>query len=191
MIRTTSSAADAKHDPAAPAALQTPGSPVPPPHDDGPPGATIAPLRKAAIVLVSLDQSLASQLLAQLDRSSVEAVTWEIARLERIDPQEQSAVLDEFLGLGLRRLCFVFDDLLRLGNPDIRGAYHQEDITTWCWLLPARPRWCGPRCCARSTPPTPRPWSVAWRALVRSGSPTPRPPRPRSPSDFAAFTTGA
>ncbi len=135
MIRTTSSAADAKHDPAAPAALQTPGSPVPPPHDDGPPGATIAPLRKAAIVLVSLDQSLASQLLAQLDRSSVEAVTWEIARLERIDPQEQSAVLDEFLGLGLRRLCFVFDDLLRLGNPDIRGAYHQEDITTWALAL--------------------------------------------------------
>src|SRR5438094_45017 len=59
------------------------------------PLASIPPLRKAAIVLVSLEQSLASQLLAHLDRSSVEAVTWEIARLDRIDPAEQAAVLDE------------------------------------------------------------------------------------------------
>ena len=47
----------------------------------GPADAT--PLRKAAILLVSLEQPLASQLLAQLDRSAVEAVTLEIARLER------------------------------------------------------------------------------------------------------------
>ena len=39
----------------------------------------MSPVRKAAIVLVSLDQSLASQLLSHLDRSAVEAVTWEIA----------------------------------------------------------------------------------------------------------------
>ena len=57
--------------------------------------AAMPPVRKAAIVLVSLEQSLASQLLAHLDRSSVEAVTWEIARLERVDPAEQAAVLDE------------------------------------------------------------------------------------------------
>src|SRR6266481_4601942 len=61
--------------------------------------AAMTPIRKAAIVLVSLEQSLASQLLAQLDRSSVEAVTWEIARLDRLDPAEQTAVLDEFLRL--------------------------------------------------------------------------------------------
>ncbi len=100
-----------------------------------PTSARIAPLRKAAIVLVSLEQSLASQLLAQLDRSSVEAVTWEIARLDRIDPTEQAAVLEEFLGLGLRRLCFVFEDLLRLSDEDIRGAYHDEDIATWALAL--------------------------------------------------------
>ena len=62
--------------------------------------AHLSPLRKAAIVLVSLDQSLASQLLANLDRVAGEAVTLEIARLERMDPAEQAAVLDEFLGLG-------------------------------------------------------------------------------------------
>ena len=80
-----------------------------------PPSAAVAeppnsPLRKAAILVVSLEQPLASQLLAQLDRESVEAVTLEIAHLERIAPAEQAAVLEEFYGLGLRRLRFVFDD---------------------------------------------------------------------------------
>jgi len=111
------------------------GSPDSSPRGNEPVAAQIAPLRKAAIVLVSLEQSLASQLLAQLDRSSVEAVTWEIARLDRIDPVEQAAVLEEFLGLGLRRLCFVFEDLLRLPDQDIRGAYHDEDTATWALAL--------------------------------------------------------
>ncbi|QEH35744.1 Flagellar motor switch protein FliG [Aquisphaera giovannonii] len=95
----------------------------------------IPPLRKAAIVLVSLEQSLASQLLQHLDRAAVEAVTWEIARLERIDPAEQEAVLEEFLGQGLRRLCFVFEDLLRMDDRDVRGAYHEEDIDAWALAL--------------------------------------------------------
>lgn len=97
--------------------------------------AQVAPLRKAAIVLVSLDQSLASQLLASLDRAAVDAVTMEIARLERIDPAEQAAVLDEFLGLGLRRLRFVFDDLVRMSDRDIRGAYKPEAIATWALAI--------------------------------------------------------
>jgi flagellar motor switch protein FliG len=115
------------------ASVQTPSDALP--RGMEPAVAQIAPLRKAAIVLVSLEQSLASQLLAYLDRSSVEAVTWEIARLDRIDPAEQAAVLDEFLGLGLRRLCFVFEDLLRMEDHDIRGAYHHEDTTTWALAL--------------------------------------------------------
>ncbi len=102
---------------------------------DGAAPLSISPLRKAAIVLVSLEQSLASQLLAQLDRQAVEAVTWEIARLDRIEPAEQAAVLDEFLGLGLRRLCFVFDDLLRMSDADIRNVYHEEDMATWALAL--------------------------------------------------------
>src|SRR3954468_11604295 len=93
--------------------------------------ASIPPLRKAGIVLVSLEQSRASHPLAQLDRASVEAVTWEIARLDRIDPAEQSAVLEEFLGLGLRRLCFVFEDLLRMTDGEGRGAYHGAEAATW------------------------------------------------------------
>jgi len=95
----------------------------------------ISPLRKAAIVLVSLEQSLASQLLSHLDRSAVEMVTWEIARLERVDPAERAAVLEEFYDLGLRRLCFVFDDLVQMRDADIRAAFHDEDLTTWALAL--------------------------------------------------------
>jgi flagellar motor switch protein FliG len=92
-------------------------------------------VRKAAIVLVSLDQSLASQLLSHLDRRAVEAVTWEIARLEPVDPADRAAVLDEFYGLGLRRLCFVFDDLVKMADADIRTACHEEDLDTWALAL--------------------------------------------------------
>jgi flagellar motor switch protein FliG len=94
-----------------------------------------SPLRKAAIVLVSLEQSLASQLLSHLDRSTVEMVTWEIARLDRVDPDERTAILDEFYSLGLRRLCFVFDDLVKMSDVDIRSAYDGEDIETWALAL--------------------------------------------------------
>ena len=100
-----------------------------------PVAAAISPVRKAAIVLVSLDQSLASQLLSHLDRSAVEAVTWEIARLDRVDPADRAAVLEEFYGLGLRRLCFVFDDLVKMADGDIRSAFHEEDIETWALAL--------------------------------------------------------
>src|SRR5271157_764577 len=110
------------------------GADAPPP-EELPTTHEIAPLRKAAIVLVSLEQSLASQLLGHLDRAAVEAVTWEIARLDRIDPAEQAAVLEEFLGLGLRRLCFVFDDLVRMQDRDIQAAFHSEDVTTWALAL--------------------------------------------------------
>jgi flagellar motor switch protein FliG len=97
--------------------------------------AAISPVRKAAIVLVSLDQSLASQLLTHLDRAAVESVTWEIARLDRVDPAERAAVLEEFYGLGLRRLCFVFDDLVRMSDQDIRTALDEEDTDTWALAL--------------------------------------------------------
>jgi flagellar motor switch protein FliG len=112
-------------------------SPAPPADDDSSDefAAEDSPLRKAAILLVSLEQPLASQLLAQLDRAAVEAVTLEIARLERVAPAEQHSVLEEFYGLGLRRLRFVFEDLVKLDDTDIREAYHDEDAATWALAL--------------------------------------------------------
>src|SRR5262249_18157210 len=68
-----------------------------------------------------------------------ESVTWEIARLDRVDPDERAAVLEEFYGLGLRRLCFVFDDLVRMGDADIRAAFHEEDLETWALALAGGP----------------------------------------------------
>jgi flagellar motor switch protein FliG len=93
------------------------------------------PIRKAAILLVSLEQPLASQILAQLDRPAVEAVTLEIARLERVSTVEQQAVLEEFYELGLRRLRFAFEDLIKMDDRDIREAYHDEDAATWALAL--------------------------------------------------------
>lgn len=123
--------------------------PLPPQHHAGhghghatttPPASETCPLRKAAILLVSLEQPLASQLLARLDRAAVEAVTLEIARLERVEPAEQHAVLEEFYGLGLRRLRFVFEDLLKMDDTDIREAYHDEDAATWALALASAAR---------------------------------------------------
>jgi flagellar motor switch protein FliG len=95
----------------------------------------ISPLRKAAIVLVSLEHSLASLLLSHIDRSAVEAVTWEIARLESIEPAERLMVLEEFYDLGLCRLCFVFDDLIGMKDDDIRTAFQVEEIKIWALAL--------------------------------------------------------
>lgn len=92
-------------------------------------------LRKAAIVLVSLEQSLAAQLLSHLDRAAVEAVTWEIARLDRVDPEERALALEEFYELGLRRLCFVFDDVVKLSDADLRAGFRAEDVETWALAL--------------------------------------------------------
>jgi flagellar motor switch protein FliG len=117
------------------AAKTPPKSPASQERDTAAALAAIPPARKAAIVLVSLDESMGSQLLAHLDRSAVEAVTWEMVRLDRVDPAERTAVLEEFYGLGLRRLCFVFDDLVKMSNFDIRAAFHDEDFATWALAL--------------------------------------------------------
>ena len=119
-------------------------------------------------------------------------MTLEIARLERIAPAEQQAVLEEFYGLGLRRLRFVFDDLVKMDDTDIREAYHAEDAATWALALagaarPVRAKVLGgPRPRLGRRPPSPaRPGSA------RSGSTTPRPRRPSSPSGSAASMTTA
>jgi flagellar motor switch protein FliG len=119
-----------------PAGSATHPNPSNPPNDPGSsPLEELGPLRKAAILVVSLEQPLASQLLAHLDRAAVEAVTLEIARLERISPEDQRSVLEEFYGLSLRRLRFVFEDLIKMDDKDIREFYHAEDASTWAMAL--------------------------------------------------------
>jgi flagellar motor switch protein FliG len=95
----------------------------------------VDPLRKAAILIVSLEESLARQLLAGLDRADVDAVSLEMARLDRIDPAEQLAVLEDFYAQAIRRLRFVFEDIVRMDDREIRAAYDDEDAPAWSLAL--------------------------------------------------------
>lgn len=99
------------------------------------PSTPTSPLRKAAILVVSLEEPLAAQLLGRLDRAAVESVTLEMARLDRVDQREQHAVLEEFCALGWKRLHFLFDDVARLDDGDIREAFHEEDVSVWVKAL--------------------------------------------------------
>ncbi len=60
-------------------------------------------LRKAAILLVSLDQEAACQIIAKFDKETVERVSLEIARLDSVGSSEKDAVLEEFYRLGMAR----------------------------------------------------------------------------------------
>lgn len=60
-------------------------------------------IRKAAILLLSLDKPLAAEILSQLPRKMVEAVTFEIAQLDDVTKEEQDAVLNEFHALAKQR----------------------------------------------------------------------------------------
>jgi len=53
-------------------------------------------VRKAAILLASLPQDEAAQLMSRLKPKQVEAVSIEIARMENVDASEQESVIQEF-----------------------------------------------------------------------------------------------
>lgn len=53
-------------------------------------------LRKAAILILSLDKPIAAEVMSQLPRRQLELVTLEIAKLEDITKEQQESVLDEF-----------------------------------------------------------------------------------------------
>jgi len=60
-------------------------------------------LRKAAILVLSLDKPVAAEVLAQMGKEAVEALTLEIAKVDDITKEQQDAVLDEFYNLGVAR----------------------------------------------------------------------------------------
>ena len=61
-------------------------------------------LRKAAILLLSLDKPLAAEVLSQMPRRQVELITVEIARLEDVTKEQQETVLDEFNRIARERV---------------------------------------------------------------------------------------
>ncbi len=60
-------------------------------------------VRKAAILLLSLDKPLAAEVLSQLPKEKVQDVTLEIAKLDDVTKEEQDAVLAEFYGMTQQR----------------------------------------------------------------------------------------
>jgi flagellar motor switch protein FliG len=67
-------------------------------------------IRKAAILLLSLEKPLAAEVLSQMTRDQVERVTLEIAKTDDVTKDQQDAVLKEF------------SDLLRNQTPIERGG---------------------------------------------------------------------
>jgi len=53
-------------------------------------------IRKAAILLLSLDKPVAAEVLSLMPRDMVESVTLEIARLDDVTKEDQKSVVDEF-----------------------------------------------------------------------------------------------
>ncbi|MCP4708601.1 MAG: flagellar motor switch protein FliG, partial [Planctomycetes bacterium] len=58
-------------------------------------------IRKAAIVMISLGQEYAAELLKFMQNDQIEEVSREIAELESITPVEQDMVLQEFYSLAM------------------------------------------------------------------------------------------
>ena len=80
-------------------------------------------LRKAAILLCSLSQDIGSKLMSTLDPESLESLTLEIARLDRVDQGEQDAVIDEFYTLGLAR------QYMEQGGPDYARKLLKDSVS--------------------------------------------------------------
>jgi flagellar motor switch protein FliG len=104
------------------------------------PRSDFSPLTKAALVVVSVEESLSKQLLAHLDRDDVDALNRELARLEHVETAVQRAVLEEFLDLCERRIRFAFEDLVRLDDAAVRLAFHEADVALWALALAGAPR---------------------------------------------------
>jgi flagellar motor switch protein FliG len=62
-------------------------------------------VRKAAVILMSLPQDEAAQVLARLTPKQVEAVSIEIAKLSRLTSEEQETTIREFASTNPRALA--------------------------------------------------------------------------------------
>src|SRR5438105_8622433 len=63
----------------------------------------LAPIKKAAILLVSIDKDVAATILRRMSREAVEDVTREIASLGPVAPGLRNAVVEEYYNLALAR----------------------------------------------------------------------------------------
>ncbi len=61
-------------------------------------------IRRSAVVLLSLDKALAAEVMSQLRKEEVEALTMEIARLDDVTKEEQDGAIEEFYNQGMARV---------------------------------------------------------------------------------------
>ena len=76
--------------------------------------------RKSAILLLSLDSALASEVLGYLPREKVEQITLAIANAERVTQEQQESVLNEF------KSAFVSRPLLQRSGRTCRHNRHRQ-----------------------------------------------------------------
>jgi flagellar motor switch protein FliG len=81
-------------------------------------------IRKAAILLLSLEKPLAAEVLSQLPRPMVEAVTLEIAKLDDVTKEEHDAVLEEFQRMAQERTY------IERGGMDLANDLLQQSLGT-------------------------------------------------------------
>lgn len=79
-------------------------------------------LRKAAILLLTLEKPVAAEVLSQLPRDYVERVSLEIARLEGVTKEEQEEVVGEFGEQARNRLA------IESGGVDIAGDLLEQSL---------------------------------------------------------------
>ncbi|MCH7988384.1 MAG: flagellar motor switch protein FliG [Planctomycetes bacterium] len=60
-------------------------------------------IRKAAVLLLSLDKPIAAEVLSLMPKELVESVTLEIAQIDDVSKDEQKSVVDEFYGMAKDR----------------------------------------------------------------------------------------
>lgn len=60
-------------------------------------------VKKAAILLISLGQEISAQILKHLPESMIQQVSYEIANINQVQPEERVQVMSEFLGLSQAR----------------------------------------------------------------------------------------
>lgn len=78
--------------------------------------------RKAAIFLVSMGSEIATQIFNNLNEQEIETLTWEIARLERIDPEDRDMVLQEFQEM------MMAQDFISTGGIDYARALLENSL---------------------------------------------------------------
>ena len=83
-------------------------------------------LRKAAILLLSMDAETSAKVVQLLPRHSVEEVTREIASIDLVNPDTSSAVITEFYNLALARR-FVEQGGILYASQLLHKSLNKED----------------------------------------------------------------